>query len=387
MGPFFYFTAYVSLLFAFTQALPTINGATAGLFSIEQKQYRSNRVNWPPYELWRTLRKHHRPPPRGMTAVSRIKAYGEHTINGTVEVTPSEYDTEFVNEITVGNDTLYVDIDTGSSDFWVFSSQLPEQSQRNHRIYHPEETGTKLPKHTWESKYGDGTGAAGNVFLDKVNLAGLKVSSQAVEAATWVSYEFVDQQTTDGVMGFGFDNFNLTCLKHQAPGFYDFGFIDGTKHVGKPTYLPIDSLRGWWETTFNGFSAGDIDNSTYRFKAVIGINFELPDTGTTFMLLPKQITEQYYSTVPASMYDRNNGGWAFPCNTTLPNFTIHINDHKAIVPGEHIRWAQLPGTNTCFGGLQPVNNPPAILGGTFLKSQFVIFDYDGPKIGFAAQRN
>lgn len=91
---------------------------------------------------------------------------------------------------------------------WVFSSQLPEQSQRNHRIYHPEKTGIKLPKQIWETSYGDGTGAAGNVFLDKANLAGLEVSSQAVQAATWVSYQFADKTVTDGVIGFGFDHFN-----------------------------------------------------------------------------------------------------------------------------------------------------------------------------------
>lgn len=61
------------------------------------------------------------------------------------------------------------------------------------------------------------------------------------------------------------------CLKHKAPGFYDFGFIDKTKHIGNPSYLPVDNSRGWWETTFNGFSSGPSDNSTYRFRAVVGM--------------------------------------------------------------------------------------------------------------------
>lgn len=104
------------------------------------------------------------------------------------------------------------------------------------------------------------------------------------------------------------------------------------------------------------------------------------------MLLPREITEQYYSSITGSAFDRENGGWTFPCNATLPEFAIHVNDYKAIVPGEHINWAQIPGTNTCFGGIQPVDRSPAVLGGSFLKSQFVIFDHDGPKMGFAAQR-
>ncbi|KAK2858462.1 hypothetical protein FQN49_004709 [Arthroderma sp. PD_2] len=403
MGLLFYITTLAATLGAITEAVPTDKRAAAGQFTVQQTALRSNRHEWPPKDLWKDLKKHHRPPSRAVVAaVSRIAALGNNKNNGTVKVTPSEYDTEFVNEITIGNDTVLVDIDTGSADFWVFSSQLPEVSRRNHHVYHPELTGTKLQKHTWELKYGDGTGAAGNVFLDKVNLGGLEVSSQAVQAATWVSYEFADQQTTDGIMGLGFEKLNMVvpkqqktwfgnikqtlakplftaCLKHKAPGFYDFGFIDQEKHVGKVTYLPVDSSKGWWETSFNGFATGNIDNSTHRFTAIV-------DTGTTYMLLPKKITEQYYSTFPAATYDSKNGGWVFPCNTTLPDFAIHINDYKAIVPGDHIKYAPLPGTNTCFGALQPVDNPPAILGGTFLKSQFVVFDHDGRRMGFAAQK-
>lgn len=104
------------------------------------------------------------------------------------------------------------------------------------------------------------------------------------------------------------------------------------------------------------------------------------------MLLPKKITDQYYSSITGSAFDRENGGWTFPCNATLPDFAVHVNDYKATVPGEHINWAQIPGTHIYFGGLQPVDSSPAILGGTFLKSQFVIFDHDGPRMGFAAQR-
>ncbi|GBF61395.1 aspartic-type endopeptidase [Trichophyton mentagrophytes] len=387
-----FFTAFTLFLgfFTLTLALPTNGLAITGQFTVEQRLVKTLKSDWPPKDLWRGLRKHHRPLP---PAVSRIATHGGPSANATIKATPDEYNTEFVNEITIGNDTLFVDIDTGSSDFWVFSSQLPEQSQRNHRIYHPEKTGTKLPRQIWETSYGDGTRAAGNLFLDKASLAGLEVSSQAVQAATWVSYQFADKTVTDGVivspkkqktwfgniMGRLENPIFTACLKHKAPGFYDFGFIDKMKHIGNPSYLPVDSSRGWWETTFNGFSTGTNDDSTYRFKAVV-------DTSTTFMLLPKKITDQYYSSIIGSAFDRENGGWTFPCNATLPDFAVHVNDYKATVPGEHINWAQIPGTHICFGGLQPVDSSPAILGGTFLKSQFVIFDYDGPRMGFAAQR-
>ncbi|OAL66440.1 hypothetical protein A7C99_1826 [Trichophyton rubrum] len=322
------FTAFTIFLsfFTLTLALPTNSLATTGHFTIEQRLINTIKSDWPPKELWRGLRKHHRPLP---PAVSRISRHGGSFANGTVKVTPDEYDTEFVNEITIGNDTLFVDIDTGSSD-------LQNQSRR---------IGSVFP-----------SCASSNMVTPK-------------KQKTW--FGNIMEKLENPIF--------TACLKHKAPGFYDFGFIDKTKHIGDPSYLPVDNSRGWWETTFNGFSTGPNDNSTYRFKAVV-------DTGTTFMLLPREITEQYYFSITGSTFDRENGGWIFPCNATLPEFAIHINDYKAIVPGEHINWAQIPGTNICFGGIQPVDHSPAVLGGSFLKSQFVIFDHDGPKMGFAAQR-
>ena len=35
-------------------------------------------------------------------------------------------------------------------------------------------------------------------------------------------------------------------LKHQAPGSYDFGFIDHSKYTGDLTYADVDSSQGFW---------------------------------------------------------------------------------------------------------------------------------------------
>jgi aspergillopepsin I len=35
-------------------------------------------------------------------------------------------------------------------------------------------------------------------------------------------------------------------LKHQAPGSYDFGFIDQSKFKGDLAYTRIDSSEGFW---------------------------------------------------------------------------------------------------------------------------------------------
>src|ERR1700722_10726988 len=48
-----------------------------------------------------------------------------------------------------------------------------------------------------------------------------------------------------------------TTLKHAAPGSYDFGHIDRRKYEGWLTYTPVNSFRGLWEFTADGYMVGD----------------------------------------------------------------------------------------------------------------------------------
>ena len=88
--------------------------------------------------------------------------------DGTVTTTPEQYDSEYLTPVSVGGQTLNLDFDTGSSDLWVFSSELPAASQSGHSIYNPARSTTAklLSGYTWSISYGDGSGASGNVYTD-----------------------------------------------------------------------------------------------------------------------------------------------------------------------------------------------------------------------------
>lgn len=81
------------------------------------------------------------------------------------------------------------------------------------------------------------------------------------------------------------------------------------------------------------------------------------------------------------------GGYEFPCNTTMPEFSLVINGYRATVPGEHVKYQPvLPGHPSCFGGIQAASDPEfSIFGDVMLKSQFVVFDTNGPRVGWAKQ--
>lgn len=104
-------------------------------------------------------------------------------------------------------------------------------------------------------------------------------------------------------------------------------------------------------------------------------------------MIDSLIASQYYLQVPLAFNNFLVGGYTFPCDTELPDFTINIDGYDAVVPGNLIKYAPVTdGSSTCFGGIQENQGLQfSILGDIFLKSQYTVFDSQGPRIGFAPQ--
>jgi aspergillopepsin I len=143
----------------------------------------------------------------------------------------------------------------------VFSDRLSPEQRKNHNIYLTQAnttgtlravTGDEKLGFKWKITYGDGTGASGIVYSDKVKVGGVTATAQAVEAATSVAHSFLVQKN-DGLLGLGFGRTNTVTpekqqtffenvksqlkeplftvsLKKNATGVYDFGYIDDKKY-------------------------------------------------------------------------------------------------------------------------------------------------------------
>jgi hypothetical protein len=123
---------------------------------------------------------------------------------------------------------------------------------------------------TWSISYGDGSGAAGTVGLDVVNIGGATATKQAVELATAVSQSFVSDVNNDGLIGLAFSQLNTVKpqqqttffdtvmpqlakpvfsvdLKNDNTGTFEFGAIDQSRFTGQLTDVPVDSSSGFWQ--------------------------------------------------------------------------------------------------------------------------------------------
>lgn len=127
------------------------------------------------------------------------------------ELTPSS--SEYVVPVTIGTPgvTLNLDFDTGSSDLWIWSSELANASRysRTHEIYDPRKSSTaQHVSGKWNISYGDGSSASGDVYTDAVTVAGVTIPNQDVECAKHLSESFLQDGGNDGLLGLAWPNIN-----------------------------------------------------------------------------------------------------------------------------------------------------------------------------------
>jgi hypothetical protein len=280
---------------------------------------------------------------------------------------------------------------------------------------------------TFSISYGDGSGAAGNVGTDTVNIGGATVTGQAIELATAVSTSFVQDTQSNGLVGLAFSKLNTVKpqqqktffdnamatlsmpvftadLRKNAVGSYEFGNIDSTKFNGSLTWAAVNTTQGFWQFSSTKFSVG-----TGAAMNVAG-GQAIADTGTTLMLANPAIVNAYYSQVQGAVNNATVGGVTFPCNTQLPDLNVDVGgNYMALVRGDDINFAQVDATGTCksssnshpsppsnllpkiqtnktiacFGGLQATTSSLQIYGDIMFKSQFVAFNGGNNSIGMA----
>lgn len=252
---------------------------------------------------------------------------------------------------------------------------------------------------TWDITYGDGSASSGIVYLDTVTIGGVTVQKQAVESAQKVSSSFQTDAASSGLLGLGFGSINTVQpqkqktffenamndlasplftvnLMKQAAGSYDFGYINESEHTGEIKYTPVDNTRGFWGFNPTGFQVGNSSfNSTNWFA--------IADTGTSLLLLPGDIVDNYWSNVQGAFFDALQGGYTFPCKNPLPSFSFGIEEYRGVVPGHFMNYASISNL-TCFGGIQSSDALGfSIFGDVVLKAQFVVFDGGDNTLGWA----
>ncbi|KAG9257185.1 aspartic peptidase domain-containing protein [Emericellopsis atlantica] len=340
---------------------------------------------------------------------SKFKSYlqmgGDAGMTGTVSASPPAfYDVQYVVPADIGTppQRTFLNLDTGSSDLWTFSSDTYQPQVRNQILYRPQDSSTSelLNGESWSIRYGDGAEASGIVYQDRVALGGVHFDQQGVQSAVQVSSAISGDSFSSGIMGMAYTSGANTVrptkqktfaenirdelespvftvnLQKGRPGNYNFGFIDELEHTGKIAYTKITDNAAFWKVPIAGYQVGDRTFRQYAWEGIV-------DTGTTLLLVPDDMVNDYYSAILGARYDPRVGMVVFPCDASVPDFKFGFGNFRGVIPGNYVRYGQYTGSD-CFGGIQSSEGiGMAIIGDVLIKAQLVVFDMGNGTVGFA----
>lgn len=349
---------------------------------------------------------------------------------GEVTAEDIQNDSLYLCPVNIGTpaQTLYLDFDTGSSDLWVWSTELPQSTlsqanaQNQQVAFDSSKSSTfkEISGASWKISYGDGSSASGNVGTDTIDLGGVKVQNQAIELAQQLSQQFA-QGNGSGLLGLAFSSINTVSPSPQktpvdnmisqkdisqplftaylgswrdadeadkGESFYTFGFIDQNvmkaSGASEPNYADVDSSQGFWQiaSTSATVNGTNVDRSG---------NTAIMDTGTTLCLVDDKLVEAVYKAIPGSKYDDTQQGYIFPSNTSadqLPDITLAIGDAQVSFQKEDLGFADA-GNGMVYGSIQSRGTMDMdIYGDAVLKAIYAIFDMNNgsPRFGWVQRK-
>ncbi|EXJ62641.1 hypothetical protein A1O7_03079 [Cladophialophora yegresii CBS 114405] len=345
--------------------------------------------------------------------------------SGTVEQTLDNDQSLYYANITLGTpaQSLRLHIDTGSSDLWVNTASssfcLSSADNCEGGTYSSSQSSTyKFVNDQFNISYVDGSAAIGDYVSDTLRFGGVTLndfqfgigetssSQQGVLGIGYMSNEVQVQRANldpypnlpQALLNAGHIATNAYSLwlndLDASTGEILFGGVNTEKYEGELATLPILSESGeYYELTLalTGLTnaGSDLSSSSSLPTAV------LLDSGATLTYLPNDIVQEIYNSVQA-VYQSDVGAAYAPCalasssatiDYTFSGVTIKVPYNELFLSagtnnfGQPITFSN--GDEACLFGIAPAQSGMAVLGDTFLRSAYVVYDLENNEISLA----
>lgn len=321
------------------------------------------------------------------------------------------YLSQYVGNISIGTPPQHFEVlfDTGSSNTWVFSSTCDSFACVRHRRFDGSASSTFRPNRTdLTVRYGSGQIRA-MYASDNVLIGGKVVTGQTFAEVFETEGNAFVVSAMDGIVGLALPSMSVarvpqifdsmwtqrllsvkcfaTYLSRRVDGRGSALFLgtDGSdaiardKYVGSLAWVPVVSPL-YWETRVVSVYLGDrkltnLCTETTPCAAAV-------DTGTSLITAPRvdvEVLRRHLRVNPR-------------CDdvASLPDLTLtlHPNVNVTLRPRDYVMSAR----RRCFAAISAMDVPPPrgplwVLGDVFLRAHFVVFDREGPRLGFAPSRH
>ncbi|KAH7321737.1 aspartic proteinase precursor [Rhexocercosporidium sp. MPI-PUGE-AT-0058] len=341
----------------------------------------------------------------------------------TVQATVDNEETLYFANATLGTppQSFRLHLDTGSSDLWVNTGSSTLCKTKGSPCafagtYSANSSSTySYVASDFNISYVDGSGAAGDYVTDTFSIGSTAVSklqfgvgyiSSSSEGILGIGYEVNEvqvgragkspyrnlpsQMVEDGLIQSNAYSLWLNDLD-ASTGHILFGGVDTGKYLGTLETLPVQAQRGFFAEfliTLTAVSFGRTVIARNQAQAV------LLDSGSSLTYLPDSMTEAIYEQVDAQ-YDSSQGAAYVPCsladNATTLNFTfsgpmisVPMNELVIVVTsasGRQLTFSD--GTPACLFGIAPAGSSTSVMGDTFIRSAYLVYDLANNEISIA----
>jgi hypothetical protein len=306
-------------------------------------------------------------------------------------------------------------IDTGSSDLWVNSVNSNLCSQGGNQCgesgtYNANDSSTyNYVNGAFNISYVDGSGASGDYATDNFRFGGQTVKdlqfgigyvSSSPEGILGIGYTINEvavgragldpypnlpqKLKDDGTINSNAYSLWLNDLD-ASTGSILFGGVDTDKYQGELQTLPIIPERGQYAEfiiALTGMGRNGNNGSIFE-NANVPV---LLDSGSSLMYLPDNVASSLYQTFDAQ-YDASQGAAFVDCDLANQQGSLEFNFSgvQISVPLNElvIVAAVSRGRPVCILGIGPAGQSVAVLGDTFLRSAYVVYDLENNEISLA----
>jgi len=352
---------------------------------------------------------------------------------GTVQATLDNGLTLYTTNVTIGTppQAFTLDVDTGSSDLWVPAASAPicqDLGQGGCPVgsFDPKKSSTfvGVGKGQFNISYVDGSGSSGDYFQDTLTISGatLKNFEMGLGLTTTIPYglvgiaysnseanvdtgngtiypNLVDSLVAQGIITTQAYSLWLDDVE-AATGSLLFGGIDTAKYQGTLSSLKIypearDSVVRSFAVALTSVSVTSPSGSDTLTTSDFAVAAIL-DSGTSLTYLPDEVAQVVFEEFGASF--SRNLGYTIPCDVGNVQGTLNFGFGGSNGPVIKVPISELVfpltdkngnpvtyrnGQQACGLGLDRAGNGPVLLGDTFLRSAYVVYDLHNNRIGIA----
>ncbi|TQV91379.1 hypothetical protein V2A60_008970 [Cordyceps javanica] len=343
---------------------------------------------------------------------------------GTVQANINNQQTLYFLNASLGTppQDFRLHLDTGSSDLWVNTASSPLCKSSNRACtesgtYEANSSSTyKYVNSQFNISYVDGSNAHGDYATDTFRFGDVSINN----------FQFgigYGSSSPQGILGIGYpenevqaarfgqtpyDNLPARLLtdKHidtnafsiwlddinSTTGSLLFGGVDRSQYRGNLVTVPVQKIGSSYREFFITMTGLDAGSEPIAENMALAV---LLDTGSSLTYLPDNLATSVFEAVNATWFDRSQLA-VIPCDRGLSDDSITFHFSKPASISVTLRELVLPiitangmqpklpdGRTACLFGVFPSGKGAIVLGDTFLRSAYVVYDMANHEVSLA----